>query len=142
MSAFPIDFVLLIPCYNNKKGLIASLKSVQYPKEKCEILIVDDGSNPALSAEQLQNEVPFLYIKVIRVEKNLGIVNALNVGLNWILNNCDTMYIARLDAGDSCYPDRFYKQTEFLNKHPEIALLGTCAGCNYQYGCHDQCRCM
>jgi glycosyltransferase involved in cell wall biosynthesis len=122
-----IDFVLLIPCYNNNKGLIHSLKSVCYPKEKCEILIVDDGSDPFISAQELMEKLPALTVKVIRIDKNKGIVNALNVGLNTIKSRIDIKYIARLDAGDICHPERFKKQVDFLNTHPEIALLSSWA---------------
>lgn len=127
MNTYSRDFALLIPCFNNTNGLITSLRSIHYPKDKCEIIVVDDGSTPALSAEELQREVPLLSIKILRTDRNQGVAKALNTGLEWILANSDAIYIARLDAGDTCHQDRFFKQVEFLNEHPEIALLGSWA---------------
>ena len=127
MSNQSIDFVLLIPCYNNSEGLIASLKSVVYTEGKYEILIVDDGSSSPISEENLKMDFPAMIIRVIRLEFNQGIVNALNTGLIALNKRSDVKYIARLDAGDLCDERRFYKQVDFLDKYPEIALLATWA---------------
>ncbi len=121
-----IDFVLLIPCYNNQSGLIDSLKSVSYIPEKCEILIVDDGSAVPIDERGLQ-QVTKIPVHVVRVETNAGILNALNIGLMLLKVRTNIKYIARLDAGDTCNEQRFYKQVEFLNKNKEIALLATWA---------------
>lgn len=127
MNHKPVDFVLLIPCYNNREGLLHSLKSISYPKEKCEILIVDDGSDVQLNQKVLQEKFPGLSIQVIRLEKNSGIVNALNQGLERIRGRSDVKYIARLDAGDDCLENRFYRQVDFLNAHPDIGILASWA---------------
>jgi|SRR3954470_23647740 glycosyltransferase involved in cell wall biosynthesis len=127
MTTGHLDFILLIPCYNNRNGLITSLESIQYAKDKCEVLIVDDGSTEPLSIIDLQSQVQNLIIKIIRHQNNQGIVNALNTGLREINNRNDVKYIARLDAGDTCHSERFYKQVDFLNTHPECALLGSWA---------------
>ncbi len=126
MNQQPIDFVLLIPCYNNSEGLQHSLKSISYPKNKCEILIIDDGSTLPLNENELQ-KIYELTIQVIRLAVNGGIVNALNTGLNKLRSRNDIKYIARLDAGDSCSEHRFYRQVDFLNAHPDIALLASWA---------------
>lgn len=122
-----IDFVLLIPCYNNSDGLARSLKSVVYTKNKFEVVIVDDGSTPPINAVSLQEQFQGTTIHVIRLEQNKGIVNALNTGLNFLKSRSDIKYIARLDAGDTCDENRFFKQVGFLDTHAEIALLGSWA---------------
>ena len=119
------DFILLIPCYNNPEGLIKSILSIEYSVEKFELLIVDDGSNIALNDEKFKKLKSGVCIEVLRLAENKGIVNALNAGLTRLKNRSDYKYIARLDAGDTCHPDRFTKQVNFLDQHPEIALLGT-----------------
>lgn len=120
------DFILLIPCYNNKEGLITSLSSISYPGEKFEVLIIDDGSTEPINQEELR-----LYckgaIQVVHMEKNAGVVVALNAGLRIIKSRNDIKYIARLDAGDTCHEQRFFRQVEFLNNHPNIALLASWA---------------
>lgn len=120
-----LDFVLLIPCYNDIEGLQTSLSSVNYPSEKHQILIIDDGSIPPISYENLKEKFPEKPITIIRLENNSGIVIALNTGLSHIQKKISTKYIARLDCNDICHPDRFYKQVEFLDSHPDIFLLGS-----------------
>ena len=122
-----IDFVLLIPCFNNKDGLIASLNSISYPKEKFEVLIVDDGSTIPLNDQELKGKLRDMNIHVLRLDQNQGIVKALNTGLAALKLRSDIKYIARLDAGDINHEQRFYKQVDFLNRYKEIALLASWA---------------
>lgn len=105
------------------QGLQKSLFSVQYPPDKAEIIIVDDGSYIPILAEDLK--AIKLPVRIIRHPQNQGITKALNTGLNEIRNRSDYKYIARLDAGDTCHPERFIKQVNFLDSHPEIFLLGS-----------------
>jgi glycosyltransferase involved in cell wall biosynthesis len=57
---------------------------------------------------------------LIRNEKNIGLTKSLIKGLQVI----DTKYVARMDSDDISYPERFKKQFDFLEKHPEIAVVG------------------
>ncbi|MFY7838719.1 MAG: glycosyltransferase [Lacibacter sp.] len=121
-----LDFYLLIPCYNNAEGLIRSLRSVVYPKDKCRILLVDDGSTVPVTLELLPEDIlQRLQIEIIRFNKNKGITEALNTGLRLILERNDALYTARLDCGDICTVDRFVKQVEFLNENTYVSLLGS-----------------
>lgn len=121
-----LDFYLLIPCYNNAEGLIRSLRSVVYPKEKCSVLIVDDGSETAVTAALIPEEIhQVLNIEIIRLANNQGITAALNTGLRIILNRNDSLFTARLDCGDTCSADRFYKQINYLSANTNIALVGS-----------------
>jgi len=121
-----LDFCLLIPCYNNIKGLIASLNSVNYYPDLFMIVIVDDGSEVAVSIDHLKSEIQNDYkIIILRSEKNKGITHALNKGLKWIRENTESRFIARLDCSDKCDESRFFKQINYMNKHPETGLLGS-----------------
>ncbi|MEO5564478.1 MAG: glycosyltransferase [Chitinophagaceae bacterium] len=121
-----LDFCLLIPCYNNKAGLLYSLSSVSYHADLFLIVIADDGSKEPLEAEDIQKEIAVkLPLVVVRIESNKGITNALNTGLDWIEKNQPTKYIARLDCDDRCDPERFYFQVAHMNSHPEIGLAGS-----------------
>lgn len=121
-----LDFCLLIPCYNNEAGLVKSLRSIYYDRGKYLILLVDDGSrepvNLARIQKQLDHELP---IELLTLEKNAGITTALNVGLNWIHNNIRSKYVARLDCGDTCQEQRFYRQVKEMDNDPQLLLLGT-----------------
>lgn len=121
-----MDFCLLIPCYNNFTGLIDSLKSVHYSKDKFHVIVVDDGSNSSFTEKDIYQQSDFDFqVAVIRNEKNEGITNALNKGLEWIEKNSTAEYIARLDCGDVCDPQRFFIQIAYLKDHPGVGLLGS-----------------
>lgn len=119
-------FCLLIPCYNDSKGLIQSLKTVEYDKERFIALVVDDGSNIPLKTWELKEQLGSQYpLVVVRNEENKGITYSLNKGLEWIEKNVQVEYIARLDCNDICTNDRFNKQVTFLDEHPDVALIGS-----------------
>ena len=52
---------------------------------------------------------------------NVGFIKALNHGLKY----CSHPLIIRLDADDIAHPDRILHQTQYMDAHPEIALLGS-----------------
>lgn len=114
---------LLIPHYRNIVGLTRSLASIG--QEECiDVFIVDDGSGLSIDEAlltqvfQAQGSLHFIYLP-----QNQGIAYALNTGLAQIGQQYE--YIARLDCGDVCAPDRFRQQMAFLDQHAHIALLGT-----------------
>lgn len=120
------DFCVVIPCYNNRDGLIHSLKSICYDTVKHLVLVIDDGSSTPLSPADLTNELhPLPPLHIIRLEKNSGITHALNTGLSYLAGRRDIRYIARLDCGDICSPDRWHRQVSFLNAHPDVDLAGS-----------------
>lgn len=120
------DFYLLIPFYNNLPGLIQSLKSIVYDPLAYALLIVDDGSKEPLRSEDLTVFLPrSLSLTVLRLRENQGITKALNTGLAWLNANGNSRYIARLDCGDLCTPDRFTRQVAYLNEHSKAGLVGS-----------------
>jgi glycosyltransferase involved in cell wall biosynthesis len=122
----PFDFCLLIPCYNNFEGLISSLKTVDYFPGKFITLIVDDGSEVPITSEKIKTAADLQFdLFIVRNEINKGITDALNKGLKWIEENNVSKFVARLDCGDLCDRDRFYKQMRYLNDHPGVGLLGS-----------------
>jgi glycosyltransferase involved in cell wall biosynthesis len=130
------DFCLLIPYYNNLPGLISSLKSIDYDSLAYVLLIVDDGSKDPLQKEDILPYLPLpLSITILRLGENQGITEALNTGLKWLEEQQCCRYIARLDCGDLCAPQRFVRQVQFLDAHPEVALLGSwCVFKNFSTG--------
>ena len=121
-----LDFYLLIPYYNNLTGLVRSLQSITYDPAGYALLIIDDGSTKPLLLADLAPHIPaVLPAEIIRLPLNEGIAKALNAGLRWLESKRNFRYIARLDCGDLCVPDRFRRQVEYLDKHPDIDLLGS-----------------
>lgn len=88
-----------------------------------EILIVKDG--PLTNELDLYLEdigKKYSLIKYLSLEKNMGLGLALRAGVN----ACNNELIARMDTDDIAKLDRFEKQLLYLEKHTDIALLGSC----------------
>ncbi len=82
-----------------------------------EIVLVKDGPlTPELDNIVSEYEKRYNIIKVIPLEKNLGLGKALNEGLK----HCSHDLVARMDTDDIAYPNRFEKQVKFMTEHPEI----------------------
>ena len=116
--------ILLIPHYNNVSGLKVSLESIG-PAEKTDVIIVDDGSNIPFDKDEISKS--FLAngtVHAIYSGKNEGIEFALNKGLEFALAH-NYEYVARLDCGDINKANRLRIQEEFLEKHNEIAFIGS-----------------
>lgn len=118
-STAPLISVLM-PVYNGEAYLESAVESVlgqTYPH--FEFIIIDDGSSDKTSQILQHYADTDFRIKVIR-QNNAGIVSALNCGLK----HCKGMYIARMDADDICYPERFEIQLGYLEADKTIALIG------------------
>lgn len=113
------SIAVLIPVFNNQEGLLSSLESLRKQIDFEHIFVVDDGSNPPID---ISTNYP---VRLIKLEKNQGIVGALNTGLSAILKENDYEYIARLDAGDICHPQRLELQQNYLLNNPLVGVLGT-----------------
>jgi len=119
------DIAVLIPYFNHPHRLEKSLLSIS-GDEKVDVIIVDDGSWEKLDLNDLIIKFPQIpSIEIIAFEKNRGLSHALNYGLEYILSKGSYKYIARLDVGDLCKPDRFKEQRSFLKDNPEISLVGS-----------------
>ena len=102
-SNYP-SVAFLVPCYNEEKTIaktIKSLLSLDYPKEKLNILVIDDGSqdNSYQIAQQFQKGNPA--VRVYRKKDNKGKYTALNHGLQ----QTKAEFVATLDADSVVSPD-------------------------------------
>lgn len=123
---YRFDVCVLIPYYQNLAGLKVAVKSIAYPTGNLVIVVVDDGSSEPLKASDLTHDLgPNLKLFVVRQSQNSGITQALNAGIQFIQTKLRVPFIARLDCGDTCTPDRFEKQMTFLKNNPEVKLLGS-----------------
>ena len=86
-------------------------------------IICDDGSTDDTYEKLIQYAKDKPQYKIIRNEANLGLAATLNHCLEY----CEGDYIARMDDDDFSYPDRFEKQVEYLESHPEIAFISSSA---------------
>lgn len=111
---------VLLPVYNGEKFIAEAVRSV-LAQTYCdfELVIIDDGSTDR-TAEILQR-FSDLRLRVLRFDENHGLVAALNHGLAASRSEL----LARMDADDICLPQRFERQINFLDAHPEVVLCGT-----------------
>jgi len=117
--------IVLIPHYNNPKGLERSLASID-PSDCVDVLIVDDGSKQLFDEQILKSSFKANgTIYYIYLETNKGIEYALNTGLEYISQKPFYKYIARLDSDDQCVGRRFTIQQEYLESNPDVKLVGS-----------------
>ena len=114
------DISVVAANYNNGQFLAEFIESVlQSTVTPSELIIIDDGSTDN-SVEIIKSYLHHGFIKLVRFDTNLGFAHALNKGLEVSTGK----YIARIDPDDIVLPDRFEKQYNFLEEHPEVDLVG------------------
>lgn len=87
-----------------------------------EIVLVQDGPIPA-ELSSLLNEYECRYadvMNIIRLEKNGGLGNALQLGTKTAKYDL----VARMDSDDICVPDRFEIQLRYMESHPDCDIVG------------------
>lgn len=113
---------VLMPVYNASLFLKEAMDSIlSQTFSNFEFLIVDDGSTD--DSIQIIEGYTDERIRLVRNEKNLGISQTLNRGIE--IASCDL--IARMDADDISYPQRLQKQYAYMIDNPSCGLLSTWA---------------
>ncbi|WP_225207659.1 glycosyltransferase [Novosphingobium huizhouense] len=107
--------------YNGERFLDQAIESVLGQTfGDFEFLILDDGSRDATRAIVESYAARDSRIRAI-FQDNRGLV----ASLNRLLGESRAPLVARMDADDVCLPERFARQTAFLDAHPEVGVLGT-----------------
>ena len=118
---------VLMPAYNVEKYIAESIESIlNQTFTDFEFLIINDGSTDGTAQIIKEYAKKDKRIRFIDNKKNQGLIAVLNQGLDL----CTGEYIARMDSDDISLPERFAKQVEYMEMHPECGLLGT-AGQNF-----------
>ncbi|TDD98402.1 glycosyltransferase family 2 protein [Flavobacterium cellulosilyticum] len=113
---------VLLPTYNAVDYLPESIDSVlNQTFTDFDLYVYDDCSTD--NTEDIVSKYKDTRLYYRKNLENLGIAKTLNKGLEELLPQYE--YIARMDADDWCYPERFEKQMDFLNKNQEIVMCGT-----------------
>lgn len=113
---------VLTPVYNAEKFLDGMLESIRgQTLNEIEFILVDDGSEDSSRLIIDRHAREDQRIRIIQHTQNLGIVKALNHGLE----ACNGKYIARMDADDIALPNRLKTQVAYMEENPKIAVLGT-----------------
>jgi glycosyltransferase involved in cell wall biosynthesis len=111
---------VLMPVFNAEKHLRQSLESV-LRQRFCdfELLAIDDGSSDSSAGILAGFGDP--RIRILRNEKNIGLVATLNRGLEEARGD----WIARQDADDVSAPGRLAAQMAFVRGNPAVPLVGS-----------------
>jgi len=111
---------VLIPAYNAEGTVEEAIASIQAQTiEAIRIVVVDDGSTDATPEILARIAAADPRVVVIRRD-NGGIVDALNQGLG----ACAAEIIARHDADDIAFPNRFAVQLDYLRANPDCVAVG------------------
>ncbi|RTY85567.1 glycosyltransferase family 2 protein [Flavobacterium sp. RSP15] len=113
---------VLLPTYNTELYIKSSIDSIlDQTFSNFDLYIYDDCSTDNTTKIVLgYNDSRVFYKKNV---ENIGIAKTLNKGLDELLPHYE--YIARMDADDWAFPERFQKQINFLEGNQEILLCGT-----------------
>lgn len=104
-------------CANTLEEALDSLYNQTY--SDFQLILCDDGSTDNTYQVAKNYAEKYQNIILLKNEKNLKLAGALNRCLEY----ADTEYIARMDGDDISLPTRFEKEINFLDKHPEYAVV-------------------
>jgi glycosyltransferase involved in cell wall biosynthesis len=113
---------VLVAAYNAAGTIERALTSVwrqNYPE--MEVIVVDDASTD--DTDRRVQEMARGNLRMIRLEKNLGVSGALNAGIRLARSD----YIAFLDADDEWLADKLINQLPIIEARPEMTLIA-CGG--------------
>ncbi len=114
---------ILIPAYNEEKGIVKTIQSalaIDYPRNKMEILVIDDGSSDkTLSlAQKFKSKI----VKVFS-QKNTGKGGALNFGIK----KSKGEFIFTMDADSMVVPESVRLQLEHFSSKKVMCVSPTVA---------------
>jgi glycosyltransferase involved in cell wall biosynthesis len=112
---------VVMPAYNAATHLDEAVSSILGQTFRdFEFIIINDGSTDATASILKRYAEIDSRIQVYHQE-NQGMISALNRGCRLARGQ----YIARMDADDVSLPHRFERQLEYIERHPQIGILGT-----------------
>jgi len=119
----PSDQLLLtvaLPVYNGATTLAVAIRSILMQSfTDWELIILDDTSTDDSLAVMRSFDDP--RIRLVEGKTNIG----LSARLNMAADMAKGSYFARMDQDDISFPERFEKQLNYLQNHPDIDLLAS-----------------
>jgi len=110
---------VLVPVFNGEKYLRECLDSIlgqTFTDFEC--LVINDASTDGSAA--LVKSIPDRRIRYVENEKNAGIANTRNRGLQLARGE----YVAFCDCDDVIVPNRLERQVAFMEANPEVGISG------------------
>ena len=112
----------IMSTYNRYDYLKESIDSIlNQTYQNFELIIVLEKCENQEKIEKILKGYNDNRIIIIKNEEKLGFPKSLNIGIE----NAKGKYIARMDDDDISLPERFEKQVDFLENHPEYGICGT-----------------
>ncbi|WP_071605077.1 glycosyltransferase family 2 protein [Anaeroarcus burkinensis] len=108
--------------YNNVHTIVDAIESILHQSYRnLEILLIDDGSTDGTL------DILFDFAKL---DKRVAVISdGKNRGISYRLNQAVQLsqgrYFARMDGDDISFPSRLEKQLLYINRHPDIDVVGT-----------------
>lgn len=113
---------VVMPCYNAERYIRTAIESVlEQTFDDFELIMVVDSSTDGTGdivreyAEKDSRIVPVFN------EHNIGLTASLNKGIDVAQGE----FVARMDADDISYPERFEKQVAYLRANPDVCMVAT-----------------
>ncbi len=122
-----MTYSVLMSVYKNDDPayLMPALKSIwdDQTRKPDEIVVVFDGplTEELYAVLNAFAEGKSDVVRYYPQEVNRGLGEALRIGSGY----CTGDYIFRMDSDDISHPDRFRRQAEYVEAHPEVDVLGT-----------------
>ena len=120
-----VSFSVLIAVYHkeNPGHFQLALRSIWNNQQlkPTEIVLMEDGplsDELKTVIEDFAQEAP---LKIIAFEQNRGLGVVLAEGVH----HCSNDWIARMDSDDIATPERFLRQIDFIQKNPDIDIVGS-----------------
>lgn len=115
-----------MPTYNVAPYVKEAIESVlNQTYHNFELLVIDDCSTD--NTVEIAKSLSDPRIRIVQNEKNVGLSENLNRGLDLI----NTEYFARMDGDDIALPQWLQREVEYLDSHPEV---GVCGGGGQRFG--------
>lgn len=121
-----VKVTVLMPTYNVAPYVKEAIDSVlRQTYSDFELLVIDDCSTD--NTVEVVRGIEDRRIRIVQNEKNVGLAENLNRGLN----NITTEYVARMDGDDIALPHWLESEISFLETHPDV---GVCGGGGVRFG--------
>ena len=127
-----MKLAVILPAYNAENFIAECLESLlnQTFSDFC-ILAVNDASTDNTGKILEDYATKDARLRVYHFSENQGEPAVMQFTMD-ILKEMDVEYVARMDADDVCIPQRFERQIQYLDSHPEIDILGSNAVLFYE----------
>lgn len=113
---------VVMPCHNASRYLPEAMDSIlAQTYGDFEVVAIDDCSSDDTWSQLQDYSKKDRRVRPFRSSERLGVTRALNMGLLYSRSEL----VARMDADDVSMPERFEVQVNFMDKNPDIWIVGS-----------------